>query len=89
MKWIKSHLTSDEHDKPLIQSHQPLWNNGTEMPAHVSEFLTIGNDFPNYALYLTVGAKENTRYVFAGYYYSLVQMEDFLVDWAATPIYFR
>ena len=86
MKWIKSHITSDEHDKPLIQTHQPLWNNGTEMPAHVSEFLTTGNDFPNYALYLTVGYEENARIVFAGHYYSLDQIEEFLVGWAADQI---
>lgn len=86
MYWIKKDLTNNGKMKPAVQSHQPLWNDGTEMPAQVSEFLTTGNDFPNYALYLTVGNEENARIVFAGHYYSLSQIEEFLVDWAAQQI---
>ena len=87
MEWIKqSPITNGNGTAPKVQYHQPIWNDGTEMPAQVSEFLTTGNDFPNYALYLTVGCEENACIVFAGHYYSLDQIEDFLVDWAADQI---
>ena len=85
MYWIKKDLTNNGKMRP-VRSYQPLWNDGTEMPAQVSEFLIAGNDFPNYALYLTVGNEENAKSVFAGHYYSLNQIEDFLVDWAAQQI---
>ena len=83
MKWIKQTPITNNGMAPKVQYHQPIWNDNTEMPAHVAEFLTTGNDFPNYALYLTVGCEENARVVFAGHYYSLSQIEEFLVDWAA------
>ena len=85
MEWIKQNRIYGS-ETPKVQYHQPIWNDGTEMPAQVSEFLTTGNDFPNYALYLTVGCEENARIVFAGHYYSLGQIEEFLVDWAAQQI---
>lgn len=83
MYWTKKTLTNNGKIKPIIQSHQPFWDDGTEIPAQVSEFLTTGNDFPNYGLYLTIGEDENARSVFAGLYYSLDQIEEFLVEWAA------
>ena len=86
MEWIKQSPNGNGGMAPKVQYHQPIWNDGTEMPAHVAEFLTTGNDFPNYTLYLTVGSEENARVVFAGHYYSLDQIEEFLVDWAATVI---
>ena len=86
MYWIKKDLTNNGKMQPVIQSHQPLWNDGTEMPAQVSEFLTTGKALPNYALYLTVGNEENALIVFAGNYYSLSQIEDFLVGWAVDQI---
>ena len=82
MYWIKKDLTNNGK----MGGYQPFWNDGTEMPAQVSEFLTAGDGFPNYALYLTVGNEENARIVFAGHYYSLSQIEDFLVDLAADQI---
>ena len=87
MYWIKQPaILTNGNETPKVQYHQPLWNDGTEMPAQVSEFLTTGNDFPNYLLYLTVGCEENARIVFAGHYYSLGQIEEFLVGWAADQI---
>ena len=84
MEWIKQSPNGNGGMAPKVQYHQPIWNDGTEMPAHVAEILTAGNDFPNYALYLTVGSEENARVVFAGHYYSLSQIEElFLVGWAA------
>lgn len=83
MKWVKNGPINDGHSTPVVQNYQPFWNDGTEMPAQVTEFLTGRTDFPNYALYLTIGEEENARIVYAGHYYSLGLIEEFLAEWAA------
>lgn len=52
---------------PVVQNHQPFWNDGTEIPAHVTEFLAGNPGFPNYELHLMIGYEENTRGVPAHY----------------------
>ena len=89
MKWIKKATITNGFREPVTQTHQPIWNDGTEIPARVTELLPAtlpagaGPSFPRYLLHLAIGHEENTRIVFAGYYYSLEQMEEFLMDWAA------